>query len=609
MAMLIAVILWTARFAGLTPRLPVVVFGALNIPLTPSLVSVVVLGLMTGALLRRRRVALAFLAAFAVLGLLASAAILAGLWGHRAGGGPFGVERAVGTGLEIAGIAASLLTLWLVWWVRPAFPARTRAGAVRSAALSLAAGVVLSLGLTHILLLATTDTAVEDWDVLAVAVLRALGLRDPALQFHRHVPFGIPLTTSILLAVTIIAAVFVLLRSGRRPGAWTGEQEVALRALLAEHGQHDSLGYFATRRDKEVVFTPDRRAAVAYRVIGSVCLAAGNPVGDQAAWTAAVQAWKQHARQYGWTPGVVGASEAGARAFAAAGLGILTLGDEAVLYPDRFSLANSSLAEVRRAVRRARRADLGVRIRRHGEIPPEELATLGELADRWRGDEPDRGFSMALNRWGDPADAGCVAVTAHNAGGDAVGLLSFVPWGRRGLSLDLMRRAPDAPNGTIELMVAALLEQGTSLGITQVSLNFAMFRGLFADAERLGAGPATRLNSSVLGFFERYFQLERLYRSNAKYQPEWIPRYLCFDGLLTLPHVAVAAGQAEGFVPFLLRRHAPRRQLTVEQLEQVRQIDAAPPPERGRARRLPRQTRDRLRHARLLLAAGLDPYP
>src|SRR3954466_14602826 len=53
-ATLTAALLWCAGLAGLTTRLPVVVFGALNIPLTPSLVSVVILGLVTGALLRRR---------------------------------------------------------------------------------------------------------------------------------------------------------------------------------------------------------------------------------------------------------------------------------------------------------------------------------------------------------------------------------------------------------------------------------------------------------------------------------------------------------------------------------------------------------------------------
>ena len=47
----------------------------------------------------------------------------------------------------------------------------------------------------------------------------------------------------------------------------------------------------------------------------------------------------------------------------------------------------------------------------------------------------------------------------------------------------------------------------------------------------------------------RFWQLESLYRSNAKYLPSWVPRFLCYDSSLTLTRAAVAAGMAEGFLP------------------------------------------------------------
>ncbi|WP_420846894.1 phosphatidylglycerol lysyltransferase domain-containing protein [Nanchangia anserum] len=34
-------------------------------------------------------------------------------------------------------------------------------------------------------------------------------------------------------------------------------------------------------------------------------------------------------------------------------------------------------------------------------------------------------------------------------------MLTFVPWGAHGLSLDLMRRKPDSVNGVIEAMICA----------------------------------------------------------------------------------------------------------------------------------------------------------
>ena len=45
-------------------------------------------------------------------------------------------------------------------------------------------------------------------------------------------------------------------------------------------------------------------------------------------------------------------------------------------------------------------------------------------------------------------------------------LLAFCPWGKRGVSLDVMRRSPKAPNGVNEAMVAALLTDGDATGLT-----------------------------------------------------------------------------------------------------------------------------------------------
>ena len=103
----------------------------------------------------------------------------------------------------------------------------------------------------------------------------------------------------------------MLFQSQRAENALTGEDESAIRGLLEVYGKNDSLGYFATRRDKSVVFAPNGRAAITYRVEVGVCLASGDPVGDPRAWPQAIDAWLQLCQSYGWAPGVMGASSTG----------------------------------------------------------------------------------------------------------------------------------------------------------------------------------------------------------------------------------------------------------------------------------------------------------
>ena len=82
-----------------------------------------------------------------------------------------------------------------------------------------------------------------------------------------------------------------------------------------------------------------------------------------------------------------------------------------------------------------------------------------------------------------------------------------------------------------------------------------MFRSAFEQGAQLGAGPVARLWRGLLVFFSRWWQLETLYRSNMKYQPEWVPRYACYEDARLIPRVGVASVIAEGFLvlPFSRR--------------------------------------------------------
>ncbi|MEO6472475.1 MAG: phosphatidylglycerol lysyltransferase domain-containing protein, partial [Aeromicrobium sp.] len=330
-------------------------------------------------------------------------------------------------------------------------------------------------------------------------------------------------------AASLLTAVAVVFQSQRMRAELRPAEEEAVRALLATHGSNDSLGYFATRRDKAVVFAKSGKAAVMYRVEIGVCLASGDPIGDPEAWPHAITAWRALAEQYGWSQAVMGASEAGAHAYEAAGLSAIQLGDEAIINTGAFSIEGRNMHVVRQAARRVERSGVTVRIRRHRKVSPEEMHEVVLGAERWRGDEAERGFSMALGRLGDPEDGNCLLVEALDAHGRLIALLSLVPWGAGGVSLDLMRRDPQAPNGVIEFMVTELARRGVALSIARISLNFAVFRAAFEEGNRIGAGPVLRAWRRSLILLSRWWQLEALYRSNVKFRPFWNPRFLCYD--------------------------------------------------------------------------------
>ncbi|MFJ2817893.1 phosphatidylglycerol lysyltransferase domain-containing protein [Streptomyces sp. NPDC087294] len=406
---------------------------------------------------------------------------------------------------------------------------------------------------------AARSTFLERWHygTLRLISVAADESRFPGIE----TPNGVNVTINVLSTALVLAVFYAAFRSRRAVDALTEDDEKRLRALLERHGERDSLGYFSLRREKSVVWSPTGKAAVAYRVLGGVSLASGDPIGDPEAWPGAIDPWLAEARAHGWIPAVMGAGEEAGTVYARHGLDALELGDEALVEVAEFTLEGRAMRTVRQAYNRVKRAGYTVRVRRHEDIPAAEMAHLVERADDWRDGATERGFSMALGRLGDPEDGRCVMLECTDAQGRLRAVLSFVPWGPHGLSLDLMRRDRESDNGLMEFMVIELLRRAGEIHITQVSLNFAVFRSVFERGARLGAGPVLRLWRSLLSFFSRWWQIESLYRANAKYRPIWEPRFLLFEKSADLPRIAVAAARAEGFLEapglpkWLHRRH------------------------------------------------------
>jgi lysyl-tRNA synthetase class 2 len=132
---------------------------------------------------------------------------------------------------------------------------------------------------------------------------------------------------------------------------------------------------------------------------------------------------------------------------------------------------------------------------------------------------------------------------ARDGEGAIRGFLHFVPtYGRDAASLSLMRRDPRTPNGLTEFMVVEAIAALRARGVEEVSLNFAAFARILHSP----GGRGERALRRLLGWGDSFFQIESLYRFNAKFFPRWEPRYLMYEGTMSLPRVALATLWAEG---------------------------------------------------------------
>ncbi len=330
--------------------------------------------------------------------------------------------------------------------------------------------------------------------------------------------------------------------------ALTRDDVEVVKKLIKHDGEQDSLGYFATRADKSIIWSDNKKAGVAYRVQGGVMLASGDPFGEYSLWPEVIQKFLDEARLHAWTPAVMGASDLGGEVWVEhAGMLAIEIGDEAVINVKDYTLEGRPMANVRQMVNRITRKGYSTYTSRWGDLPDDVKKDLHSKAKEWRYGVPERGFSMSMDRFGEATDSECV-ITICTFDNHIAAFLYFVPWANDRLSLDRMQREKGSDPGVNELLISNTTMWAKENGITHISLNFAAFRSLFERADKISAGPITRGTRNIIRFFSNWFQVESLYRFNAKFQPEWRTRYVLYPRAADLVKVAWAALRAEKFI-------------------------------------------------------------
>jgi lysyl-tRNA synthetase, class II len=351
------------------------------------------------------------------------------------------------------------------------------------------------------------------------------------------------LAVGALGTFTVVACAYVVFRPLAAPRSLPDASLRKTAAALVQAYGTDTLAYFKLRRDEHYLFSADREAFVGYRIENRVLLVSGDPVGPRGSVAGLLVDLSSFAERRGLHIAAIGVSEEMRPLFEQLGLRAIYIGDEAIVETERFTLEGRAIRKVRQSVSRLEKA--GYEAEAHGlaEIDEETMTDLERISERWRRGGMERGFSMTLDAMRRDDHGDSVVVLARDAEGRARGFLHFVPtYGRPAASLSSMRRDPDTPNGLTEFLVVRAIALLRERGIREVSLNFAAFAQLIHSPR----GHAQRALGRLLLFADAFFQIESLYRFNAKFFPRWEPRYFLFEGLFRFPRAGLAAMSAEG---------------------------------------------------------------
>ncbi|GLZ46586.1 hypothetical protein Acsp06_27710 [Actinomycetospora sp. NBRC 106375] len=383
-----------------------------------------------------------------------------------------------------------------------------------------------------------------------------VGLDGPYTFSRRLFADTFPAALLTLGVVGLVVFLVLLFRPLTARDPHTRDDWTRAETLVHTYGW-DTLAAFALRDDKSFFFGADGRAMIAYTYLGGYALAAGDPIGDEASLPAVVDEFLAMCAQRAWTPAFLAAREEDTREgglLASRGFRSFYLGDEAIIDCPSFTLEGRDRKSVRAAVRRVERTHRFQMIA-ESAASPKLVDALNAISEKWRGKDPERGFTMSLSQdiTGSQANRDFLLCVALDAGGVPGGFLRLVPaYGGPatgttfGYTLDLMRHDPGAPNGMTEFLIARSATALGERGVTRLSMNFAMWGRLFADDVPFTA--TQKLARRAVGVLNPFFQVRSLHDFNAKFGPQWLPRVLAYRSPADLPRVGLLYAGAEGFL-------------------------------------------------------------
>jgi phosphatidylglycerol lysyltransferase len=344
--------------------------------------------------------------------------------------------------------------------------------------------------------------------------------------------------------------------------------------LVRRHGD-STVAAFALADDSDYFFSANGRAVIAYRFESDTLLVIGDPIGPPEEIPPLLEAFAEHCRGHDWQFAFYQARPEHLRWYRALGWRAVHIGEDPVLWTDRFSLEGPALGTVRRAVHKLERTGLEALTFVPGENPfdPERapeglLDQLKAISTEWVRSHPggEKGFCMGRFEPARLKDV-WLAVAWTPASRRVEGFVTWTPiWARRGWALDLMRRHKDAPTGAMEFLVVRTAEQARARGDAMLSLSLSALAKVdelgqpeCPSPERAAAGekqaeaapaPAAsvvaaaasedRAREFLMERLARFYDFKGLFRWKRKFAPEFEDRYLIYPDPLALTRIARA---------------------------------------------------------------------
>ncbi|TQM79973.1 lysylphosphatidylglycerol synthetase-like protein (DUF2156 family) [Saccharothrix saharensis] len=346
--------------------------------------------------------------------------------------------------------------------------------------------------------------------------------------------------TGVVFWLIVLAG--LLVASWRAWPSSSENQAAHARELVRRYGG-SSLSHMTTWRGNRYWFSPDGETVIAYRVVATIALTVGDPIGP--ARIDAVRGFAEFCEENGWTPCLYSISAETRDEVAPLGWPAVQVAEDTVIDLDALAFTGKKWQDVRTALNKAAKQRITAEWCTYADAPFAITDQIRSISAEWVTDKglPEMGFT--LGGLDELTGDGVRCLLAVDADRTVHGVTSWLPVYSEGevvgYTLDFMRRRANGFRGTMEFLIASAALQLKAGGVRFLSLSGA-------PLARLDRGERPRLLQRVLDVtgrvLEPIYGFRSLFAFKAKFQPTYRPLYMVYPDAAALPRIANAVSRA-----------------------------------------------------------------
>ncbi|RIW38938.1 DUF2156 domain-containing protein [Bacillus salacetis] len=303
-----------------------------------------------------------------------------------------------------------------------------------------------------------------------------------------------------------------------------GHFEQMIPILQVRGGGH--LTHLTFLKDKEIFWTKDLTVFIVYRRFANKLIVLGDPVGIEENIKGSIKEFCEYSREKGLKPVFYQISSKYMPYYHDSGCRFIKLGEEGRVDLGRFTLEGKQNAKLRTSMNKFNREGFYFEVIK----PPFSQQLLSEInlvSKSWLGNQKEKEFSVASFRE-DYVSRFPIAVL-RDSEGQMIAFSTLATNFKDTLSIDLMRKVSESPNGTMDVLFIYIFNWAKAQGYEICSLGMS-------PLSNVGNCSHAFTSEKIIGLAYQYgnslYNFRGLKEFKDKFSTTWEPKYLAYKKTL-----------------------------------------------------------------------------